>query len=179
MATSIWTHLSLGSNVGDRGRCLRTAVAELRAWIETDQWVVSSVYETAFVGDGPRQRDYWNLCLRARVDLEAEEILVRTQSLERQSGRRPGSHGLPRPLDIDLLDHRGRSLHSEWLRLPHPGLADRRFVLEPLFEIDPSLVLPDGRMVKARLQEPSIQGQVLRRLGALECCEDTAAEVAR
>ena len=106
----------------------------------------SSVYETAPQGEVSDQPDFLNACLRIETELEPERLLEACKEVERELGRAPGGvrHG-PRPIDVDVLLLGDRELASERLTLPHPEVTSRRFVLEPLLELDPRLELPDGR----------------------------------
>jgi 2-amino-4-hydroxy-6-hydroxymethyldihydropteridine diphosphokinase len=137
-------YLGLGSNVGHRAANLRDARAALgRAGI--DVLASSSLYETAPQGELLDQPDFLNACLRIRTPLEPEELLDVCKQVERELGRRPGGarHG-PRPIDVDLLLLGELEYSSERLTLPHREVTSRRFVVEPLLELDPELALPEG-----------------------------------
>jgi 2-amino-4-hydroxy-6-hydroxymethyldihydropteridine diphosphokinase len=105
----------------------------------------SSVYETAPQGEVTNQPDFLNACLRVRTELEPEALLAVCKRIERELGRAAGGvrHG-PRPIDVDLLLLDDLELRSGRLTLPHAEVASRRFVLEPLLELDPDLRLPGG-----------------------------------
>ena len=150
-------YLGLGSNQGDRLGNLRTARDSLgRHEIEVVAW--SSVWETAPQGELPDQPDFLNACLRVRTALDPEELLDACKQVERELGREPGGvrHG-PRPIDVDVLLLGGLEHRSERLTLPHPEVTSRRFVLEPLLELDPVLRLPDGRELAGFLPEVAAQ----------------------
>lgn len=139
-------YLSLGSNQGDRLALLREAEARLAAMPDIRVVARSSVYETASVG---RVDQPWflNRVLAIKTTLDPHALLDVTQQVEASLGRtRPVRWG-PRTIDIDLLLYEGETVASERLTIPHPELANRRFVLLPLAEIDPLLHLPDGRAV--------------------------------
>jgi 2-amino-4-hydroxy-6-hydroxymethyldihydropteridine diphosphokinase len=108
----------------------------------------SSVYETAPQGELPQQRDFLNACLRVETELGPETLLDACKEVERRLGRVPGGrrHG-PRPIDVDVLLLDAIEHRSERLTLPHPEVTRRRFVLEPLLELDPTLRLPDGTVL--------------------------------
>jgi 2-amino-4-hydroxy-6-hydroxymethyldihydropteridine diphosphokinase len=110
------------------------------------------VYETAPQGEVTDQADFLNACLRIRTELEPEQLLDACKQIERELGREPGGlrHG-PRPIDVDVLLLGEREHRSERLTLPHAEVTSRRFVLEPLLELDPDLELPDGTRLAARL----------------------------
>jgi 2-amino-4-hydroxy-6-hydroxymethyldihydropteridine diphosphokinase len=112
----------------------------------------SSVYETAPQGEVTDQPDFLNACLEIRTDLEPEQLLDICKEVERELGRGAGGvrHG-PRPIDVDVLLLGDLEQSSERLTLPHAEVATRRFVLEPLLELDPELRLPGGRPVKELL----------------------------
>ena len=144
-------YLGLGSNEGDRIGKLRAARASLeRRGVAVTG--ASSVYETAPQGEVLDQPDFLNACLRIETDLEPEPLLDLCKDVERELGRSPGGprHG-PRPVDVDLLLLGSFEHRSQRLRLPHPEIATRRFVLEPLLELDAELRLPDGTSLDAFL----------------------------
>ena len=123
----------------------------------------SSVYETAPQGEVADQRDFLNACLAIESELEPEDLLEACKEVERELGRQPGGirHG-PRPIDVDVLLLGDREHRSERLLLPHPEVTRRRFVLEPLLELEPSLTLPDGTALGPLLE--AVADQPVRRL---------------
>ncbi len=155
-------YLGLGSNEGDRIGHLRAARDALNArGIEVT--ASSSVYETAPQGEVLDQPDFLNAVLRIDTELGPEELLRACKELELELGRKPGGprHG-PRPVDVDVLLLDAIEHRSERLTLPHRDLTARRFVLEPLLEIDPGLELPDGTRLAPRLGDVDDQ-RVVRR----------------
>jgi 2-amino-4-hydroxy-6-hydroxymethyldihydropteridine diphosphokinase len=159
-------YLGLGSNLGDREAHLRGALELLRRkGIEVE--AVSSAYETEPVGEILDQPDFLNAAVRIATELEPLELLDLCKAIEAEHGRMFGSprHG-PRPLDLDLLLLGDIELRSERLTLPHPEVTTRRFVLEPLLELDPDLALPDGTRLAAALAGLG-EGQRVARVGAL------------
>jgi len=144
-------YLGLGSNLGDRRSHLERAVDALRRHEVTVE-ASSSVYETEPVSEVIDQPDFLNACLRVRTALGPEQLLDLCKQVEREVGRTPGGlrHG-PRPIDVDLLLLGDRGHRSGRLQLPHPDLAERRFVLVPLLELAPDLILPDGRPARDAL----------------------------
>jgi 2-amino-4-hydroxy-6-hydroxymethyldihydropteridine diphosphokinase len=154
-------YLGLGSNVGDREANLRDARTALgRAGVEV--LASSSLYETAPQGELLDQPDFLNACLRIRTALGPEQLLDVCKAVERELGRAPGGvrHG-PRPIDIDLLLLGDLEHSSERLTLPHREVTSRRFVVEPLLELDPQLTLPDGTRL-AELAESLREQRVTR-----------------
>jgi 2-amino-4-hydroxy-6-hydroxymethyldihydropteridine diphosphokinase len=112
----------------------------------------SSLYETQPVGEILDQPDFLNAAVRVRTALEPGELLDLCKAIEVEQGRMLGGqrHG-PRPLDVDLLLLGDLQLQTERLTLPHPQVKSRRFVLEPLLELDPELSLPDGTRLSEAL----------------------------
>jgi 2-amino-4-hydroxy-6-hydroxymethyldihydropteridine diphosphokinase len=141
-------------------------VGALRAH-EVEVEAVSSLYETEPVGEVLDQPDFLNAVARIRTALEPEELLDLCKAIEVEQGRMLGGqrHG-PRPLDLDLLLLGDVELESERLTLPHPEVATRRFVLEPLLELDPELALPDGTHLADALSG-LWEGQRVERVGSL------------
>jgi 2-amino-4-hydroxy-6-hydroxymethyldihydropteridine diphosphokinase len=135
-------YLGLGSNVGDRRANLQAAVADLWAH-DVAVLASSSVYETEPVGEVLDQPDFYNACVRVETGHEPEGLLDACKTVERALGRAPGGvrHG-PRPIDVDVLLLGDLEYESERLRLPHREVSTRRFVLVPLLELDPGLVVP-------------------------------------
>jgi len=147
-------YLGLGSNVGDRRENLQAAV-DLLPGHGVRVLAASSVYETEPVGEVPDQRDFYNACVRIETGLEPEDLLDACKAVERELGRtlegQPGyvHHG-PRPIDVDLLLLGDREYRSPRLTLPHAEVSARRFVLVPLLELAPDLVVPGaGRAADA------------------------------
>jgi 2-amino-4-hydroxy-6-hydroxymethyldihydropteridine diphosphokinase len=139
-------YLGLGSNVGDRRAHLSAAVEALpRHGVRV--LASSSTYETEPVGEILDQPDFLNACLRIATAHEPEALLDACKAVERELGREHGPHvrrHAPRPIDVDVLLLGDLAYASERLRLPHPEVTSRRFVLIPLLELDPRLATPDG-----------------------------------
>jgi 2-amino-4-hydroxy-6-hydroxymethyldihydropteridine diphosphokinase len=135
--------IGIGANLGDRAASLAAAVRSLAAaGIVIER--VSSAYETA-----PRDLDdqppFLNAALRARSPLDPPHLLDVAKRIERDMGRDlSGVRFGPRVIDCDLLLWEGGVWSDRRLEIPHPRLAERRFALVPLLEIDPDLSLPDG-----------------------------------
>jgi 2-amino-4-hydroxy-6-hydroxymethyldihydropteridine diphosphokinase len=143
-------YLGLGSNVGDRRANLQAAVEDLEAH-EVAVLASSSVYETEPVGEVIDQREFYNACVRVETAHDPEALLDACKAVERALGRLPGGvrHG-PRPIDVDVLLLGDLEYESDRLRLPHREVSTRRFVLAPLLELDPELVIPGaGRAAEA------------------------------
>jgi 2-amino-4-hydroxy-6-hydroxymethyldihydropteridine diphosphokinase len=155
-------YLGLGSNEGDRLANLRAARAALAEY-GVEVTGASSVYETAPQGEVTDQPDFLNACLRIRTELDPERLLDICKQVERDLGREPGGrrHG-PRPIDVDVLLLGGVEHRSDRLTLPHAEVTSRRFVLEPLLELDAALALPDGTPLADSL--PAVADQPVERV---------------
>jgi 2-amino-4-hydroxy-6-hydroxymethyldihydropteridine diphosphokinase len=137
-------YLGLGSNVGDAAAHLRAAVI-LMPENEIKVEAISSTYVTEPVGEILDQPDFLNAAVRIRTALPPEELLEACKEIEADRGRSfDAPRHSPRPLDVDLLLFGDLELRTERLTLPHPEVANRRFVLVPLLELDPDLTLPNG-----------------------------------
>jgi 2-amino-4-hydroxy-6-hydroxymethyldihydropteridine diphosphokinase len=142
-------YVGLGANLGDRSAMLRTAVEQLRREPDVTVVAVSSVRETDPVGfvDQPR---FLNAAAALDTELPARELLDRLLGIERRLGRtREGPRFGPRTIDLDLLLYGDERLEEPDLEVPHPRLHERLFVLEPLLELDPGLVVPGRGTVSA------------------------------
>jgi 2-amino-4-hydroxy-6-hydroxymethyldihydropteridine diphosphokinase len=147
----IRAHVGLGANLGDRERTLRAAVDELGSEPGIEVVAVSTLRETDPVGVGNQPR-FLNGAVAVDTTLTPEQLLERLLALEHRFGRvrTPGEHG-PRTLDLDLLLYGDLAIDEPGLTVPHPRLHERRFVLEPLAELDPGLVIPGRGSVESLL----------------------------
>ena len=144
-------YVGLGANLGDRERTLRAAVDALATEEGIEVVAVSTLRETEPVGVG-EQPAFLNGAVALETTLAARELLDRLLAVEQRFGRLrvPGEHG-PRTLDLDLLLYGDGEIDEPGLTVPHPRLHERRFVLEPLDELAPSLVVPGRGAVKSLL----------------------------
>ena len=128
--------LSLGGNLGDRLRCLRDALAALRALPGLTLTGVSGVYETEPVGL-VEQPDFLNVVVLGVSTLTPGALLAQTQAIEAALGRVRTIPGGPRTIDIDLIQAGEAISTDDRLTLPHPRAHERAFVLVPWLELDP------------------------------------------
>ena len=135
--------LGLGSNLGDRLASLRRAVQLLG---ERGVGVLRSsrVYETAPVG-GPEQPDYLNAVVEVEAEGTARELLEACLSIEEEMGRVRAERWGPRAIDLDVLTFGEEEIDEPGLRVPHPRMHERAFVLAPLLELTADPRLPGGR----------------------------------
>lgn len=126
----------------------------------------SSAYETAPQGEVLDQPDFLNAAVSVDTALAPEALLAACKAIEHDLGREPDSprHG-PRPIDIDVLLLGAIQRDAPRPALPHPGIESRRFVIEPLLELEPGLMLPDGTPVSSLLD--AVSDQPVTRAGPL------------
>ena len=139
-------YLSLGANLGAQGETLREAIRRLSVLPRTQLVAVSSFYRTAPWGKKD-QPDFLNAACSLRTSLEPMELLHACQEIEQQLGRVRHERWGPRTIDIDILYIEGVERHTPALTLPHPYMTERAFVLVPMAEIAPGLVVK-GRTVE-------------------------------
>jgi len=145
-------YVALGSNLGDRAGNLLLAV---RGMMEAAMVVTraSSIYETEAVSE-VAQPPFLNMVVEVGNPLPApEQVMARLLRIEYALGRIRDIKDGPRTIDLDLLLYGDLKSDTEFLRLPHPRLHERRFVLEPLAEIAPHLMLPTLKITAAELLE--------------------------
>ena len=146
-------YLSLGSNMGDRQGYLQKAVKALNDLPETEVKAVSSCYETAAWGLTD-QADFLNLALALETKLPVETLLRSCQQIEKDLDRVRHEHWGPRTVDIDILLYGQEIWETEHLKVPHPLMTQRAFVLVPLLEIAENLVEPQtGQAYKKYLSQ--------------------------
>ena len=172
--------IGLGSNLGDREKILLSALTLLADSSKIEFLSTSSFYETAPVLDNPDgcvadQPDYLNAVCQIKTDLSARLLLVRLLEIEKQCGRerKNQEHG-PRTLDLDLLIYGETICKTAVLSVPHPRLHNRAFVLYPLMEIVPDLVVPGRGAVRNLLAE--VAGQNIRKLSDIKFGMKTGIE---
>lgn len=155
-------YVGLGSNLADPVRQVRTAMAALAVLPQTSCDACSSLYRSAPIGN-TAQPDFINAVCRIRTRLPATALLRLLLRIEQAQGRvRGGDKAGPRTLDLDLLVYGEETRNTAQLRLPHPRLHERAFVLYPLAELDPELGIPRHGPVGALLA--GCAGQVVERL---------------
>ncbi len=145
-------YIGLGGNLDDRATYLERAVEALREESGIEVVAVSSFRETEPVGLREQPR-FLNAAVAVETALSAPDLLARLLAIERSLGRqRTGPRFGPRTIDLDLLLYGQETIDEPGLTVPHPRLAERRFALEPLAELDSDLALPDGRRIRDLLE---------------------------
>ena len=149
MATAF---IGIGSNLGDRETHLREALDLLASVDDIEVVAVSGLRETKPVGP-VEQGPFLNGAVQVSTDLPPRQLLERLLDVEQRLGRVRDVRFGPRTIDLDLLVYGDETADEPGLTLPHPRLHERRFALEPLAELDPSLVVPGRGPVSALLSE--------------------------
>jgi len=135
-------YIGLGSNLDDPATQIRAGMAALARLAETRVEACSSLYRSAPVGRQD-QPDFVNAVCRVRTGLAPAALMHDLLEIESRHGReRRGEKGGPRTLDLDLLLYGHEAIQSAALTVPHPRLHERAFVLYPLSELEPDLVIP-------------------------------------
>ncbi|MDY4761929.1 2-amino-4-hydroxy-6-hydroxymethyldihydropteridine diphosphokinase [Streptococcus thoraltensis] len=147
--------LSLGSNMGDKVAYLNQAIQSLSQVHETQLVKVSSFYRTAAWGKID-QDDFVNAVVQLETNLEAIDFLRECQQIEKDLDRVRHEHWGPRTIDIDILLYGEETFNTPDLKVPHPFMTERAFVLVPLAELTEDLVLPNtGKTVLEALAQLS------------------------
>lgn len=158
-------YIGLGANLGDRLVMLRRALDALAE--HTTILAASSVYETLPQGYAD-QPDFLNAVVQVETLLSARDLLGLTQSIEERLGRARRERWGPRLIDLDILWYDGCVCHDADLVLPHPRMHQRAFVLVPLAEIAPGLVLPgSGKTASALARTLSATQRITKTDGNL------------
>lgn len=154
-------YLSLGSNVGDRERNLRTAIERLNALGRVE--AVSSFYETEPV-EVTDQPWFINCAVKMITTKSPLDLLAGVLAIERSMGRERTRPKGPRNIDIDILLYGDQVIAEPGLTIPHPGLAERMFVLAPLAEIAPEARHPALGNTIVQLRDAILGGAAVRKM---------------
>lgn len=150
---TVRVYIGLGSNLADPVAQVRAGVAALARLEQTSVEACSSFYRSAPVGL-QEQPDFVNAVCRVRTGQAPVTLMLNLLEIERRQGRvREGGKGGPRMLDLDLLLYGDQAIETAELTVPHPRLHERAFVLYPLHEIDPDLVIPGRGVLRGLLAD--------------------------
>lgn len=154
-------YIALGSNLGDRGENLRQAREQIDAQ-DLRLLRASSIYETA-PRDVEDQPWFLNQVIECETDLFPRQLLARLQKIERAMGRKRRMAKGPREIDLDILLFGDAVVKAPELEVPHPRMAERRFVLEPLAELVPEKKHPGTRRTMREILA-GVANQVVRKI---------------
>ncbi len=156
-SNKIQCHIGLGSNLQQplnqlKHACDAIALVPLTTIVGRSPW-----YESKAVGPG-EQPNYLNGVVTILTELKATELLNALQNIENAQGRKREIRWGARTLDLDILLYGAETIQTERLTIPHPYLEERNFVIYPLADIEPSLVLPSGKPISVLKKELSREG---------------------
>jgi len=127
-------YIGVGSNLGDRKKHIEDAIEKLKNIEGVEVKRVSSIYETEPVG-GPKQGKYLNGAIEIETGLGPRELLGKLQDIEKKLGRKKTVKNGPRTIDLDILLYGDNKIDEPDLKIPHPNMREREFVMKPLKEI--------------------------------------------
>ena len=145
--------LGLGSNIGDRYQNLKTGIHQLddhpHIWVTAQSHIYQSpaMYQTD-------QDDFYNMVVEIDTNLIPLDLLIEIKKIELKAGRiLETKKNMPRVFDIDILAIGDLKIQSELLKIPHPGISERKFVLKPWTDIAPEFTLPNYSVTISELLE--------------------------
>lgn len=165
-AASTFAFVALGSNLGDSARIIRAAISRLQT-LSSQPLLESSLWRTTPVDCPPGSAEFVNAVvgLAPGEGESPESLLARLQTLELEFGRQPKRIlNEPRRLDLDLVAFGAETRRDSTLVLPHPRAHLRRFVLQPLAEIAPTLILPGQKETVAGLLARLATDEIFKRI---------------
>ncbi len=152
-------YIGLGSNLADPIEQVKTAIINLQLLPQTELIAWSSLYASPPMGPQD-QPDYINAVVEIETVLSAHQLLDALQVVEQQQGRTRNRHWGERTLDLDVLLYGQHTVDDVRLKVPHPGIALRAFVLYPLAEISPDLSIPNLGNIEQLLQYCPSEGLI-------------------
>jgi len=167
--------LGLGSNLGDRGQALQSAVQHIAILPETAVLRCSSVFETEPWGE-MEQNAFYNAVVEIHTVLDPQALLAAVKGIERKMGRIESKKYGPRLIDIDILLYGSTVLDLKHIAIPHPMLPRRQFVLKPLRELAAEMIHPVEQATIADLDNACTDdSKILRKVPGLclMCSEAT------
>lgn len=150
-------YIGIGSNLENPLAQLKAATAALREIPSTKLCKISNIYQTAPIGPAG-QPDYTNAAALLETQLTPEALLDELQRIELDQGRVRKERWGPRTLDLDIILYAGMTIRTARLTVPHIEMENRNFVLIPLMDIAPDLILPNGKSLKAVTDQAGHEG---------------------
>ncbi len=151
-------YIAVGSNLGDPVAQAKLAIESLKGLPNSRVIEASSLYSSTPMGP-QNQPDYINAVVKIETELQPLELLDNTQKIENEQGRvRKEERWGPRTLDLDIILYGDQTIDLPRLVVPHYGMREREFVLYPLLEIEPNLILPDGSALCKLIQSVDRNG---------------------
>ena len=134
-------YIGLGSNLGKRLDYIKTAIKLIRKLNSTSIDAISSIYESEPYGNVDQPK-FLNCVLKLNTTIEPLDLLTKLKNIEKNMGREKAKRWSPRVIDIDILLYNDLIMDSPELKIPHPDLLNRDFVIKPLLELDENIVHP-------------------------------------
>lgn len=157
-------YIALGSNISRREAYLSAALNWLDEHDSIEVIKKSAVYETAPVGY-IEQNDFLNMAVKIHTSLSAVELLDYCQAIENELGRKRVVKWGPRTIDLDILLYNHENMKAERLTIPHPHMHERAFVIVPLAEVAPNMIIPNleltASQIVSRLPEDDVQSMTV------------------
>ncbi len=145
-------YIGLGSNQDNPKQQIYAALDNLQQLPQSRLSQCSSLYKSSPMGPQD-QADFINMVVAVETQLTPNELLTQLQGIEAKQGRIRQQHWGPRSIDLDILLYGELSAQTETLTIPHAGLTERDFVVVPLAEITPHLILPDGTAIQELVEQ--------------------------
>jgi len=156
-------YIGIGSNIGDKVQHCEKAIADILKFDHHKLLAKSPLFKTKPIGY-PSQDWFVNGVIKIETDLDPRDLLHVLKAVESRLGRRETFHWGPREIDLDILFFDDKEIEMEELRIPHPLLHERQFVLIPLAEIDRSLMHPVLKKTVGELLEDIKEDQGVEKL---------------
>lgn len=128
-------YLGIGSNLGSRRCNIKLAIKKIKALGKTRFITLSRIIETKPLGGPPNQGKFLNAAAKIKTGLSAIALLKRLKKIEKELGRKKNVRYGPRPIDLDILLYGDMVINKPNLKIPHPMMFERDFVIKPLLEI--------------------------------------------
>lgn len=128
-------YLGIGSNLGDRQKFIRSAIKKIRTLKDTKIIKISRIIETEPIGGPAGQGKFLNAALKIKTNLSPSILLKKLKRIEKELGRTKTVRWGPRTIDLDILFYADKIIKRKALKVPHPKIFEREFVIRPLLEI--------------------------------------------
>lgn len=155
--------VGIGSNKGDRRKNIWKAFNLISKLPKTQLVNISALYETSPIG--PKQRNFYNACCELHTELAPEKLLTLFKKIEKKLGRRVNTTWKPRKIDLDIIFYGQKIINHPKIKIPHPEIQNRKFVLYPLNDIASDFLHPVlKKTVKELLKKLKSPSQKIKRI---------------
>ncbi len=161
MTTSNTVYIGLGSNLGKRLDYIKKAIDFISGLNSTSIDAISSIYESEPYGNFDQPK-FLNCVLKLNTTIEPLNLLIKLKNIEKNMGREKSKRWNPRIIDIDILLYNDLIMDSPKLKIPHPDLLNRDFVIKPLLELDESIVHPvKNKKISELVKDKQLGGKAI------------------